>query len=83
MVEEETLKGGLKGGGKEELKEEEWISLNTLRLKKTNIWQDYSTSLKLKRRKERGGFVSAGMEEREGLYSSGGGNINGMSINEG
>ena len=44
MVEEETLDGGLKGGGKEELREEEWVSLNTLGLKKTKIWQDYSTS---------------------------------------
>ena len=44
MVEEETLEGGPKGGGKEELGEEEWILLNTLSLKKTKIWQDYSTS---------------------------------------
>ena len=44
MVEEETLKGGPKGGGKEELGEEEWVLLNTLSLKKTKIWQDYSTS---------------------------------------
>ena len=32
-----------KGGGKEELKEEEWVLLNTLSLRKTKIWQDYST----------------------------------------
>ena len=38
MVEEETLEGGSKGGGKEELGEEEWVSLNTLSLKKTKIW---------------------------------------------
>ena len=38
MVEEETLKGCPKGGGKEELGEEEWVSLNTLNLKKTKIW---------------------------------------------
>ena len=44
MVEEETLEGGLKGGGKEELGEEEWVSLNILSLKKTKIWQDYSAS---------------------------------------
>ena len=37
-MEEETLEGGPKGGGKEELGEEEWVSLNTLSLKKTNIW---------------------------------------------
>ena len=58
MVEEETLEGGLKGGGKEELGEEKWISLNTLSLKKTKIWQDYSTSLELKRGEENGFFVS-------------------------
>ena len=44
MVVEETLEGGPKGRRKEELGEEEWISLNTLNLKKTKIWQDYSTS---------------------------------------
>ena len=38
MVEEETLEGGPKGGGKEELGGEEWVSLNTLSLKKTKIW---------------------------------------------
>ena len=32
MVEEKTLEGGPKGGGKEELGEEEWVSLNTLSL---------------------------------------------------
>ena len=30
-----------------------------------------------------GGFVSFGMKEREGLYSSGGENMNGMPFNEG
>ena len=44
MVEEETFDGSLKGGGKEELGEGEWVSLNTLSLNKTKIWQDYSTS---------------------------------------
>ena len=44
MVEEETFKGGPKGGGKEKLREEEWVSLNTLSLKKTKMWQDYLTS---------------------------------------
>ena len=37
VVEEETLGGGPKGGGKEELGEEEWVSLNTLSLRKTKI----------------------------------------------
>ena len=83
MVEEETLEGGPKGGGKEELGEEERVSLNTLSLRKTKIWQDYSTSLELKRGEERGGFVCFGMKERGGLYSSGGENMNGMPFNEG
>ena len=51
-VEEETLGGGSKGGGKEELGEGKWVSLNTLSLRKTKIWQDYSTSLELKKWKE-------------------------------
>ena len=83
MVEEETLEGGPKGGGKEELGEEEWVSLNTLSLKKTKIWQDYSTSLELKRGEERGVFSCSGMNEREGIYSSGGGNMNWRTFNEG
>ena len=63
MVKEETLEGGPKGGGKEELGEEEWVSLNTLSLRKTKIWQDYSTSLEFKRGEERGGgFVCLGMK---------------------
>ena len=77
MMEEGTLDGGPKGGGKEELGEGEWISLNTLSLRKTKIWQDYSTSLELKRKEERGFFcVCFGMNEREGIYSSSGGNMN-------
>ena len=54
MVEEEALGRGPEGGGKQELGEGEWewVSLNTLSLKKTKIWQDYSTSLELKRREE-------------------------------
>ena len=68
MVEEETLEGGPKGGGKEELGEEEWVSLNTLSLRKTKIWQDYSTSLELKREEERGVFVCALEWRREWVY---------------
>ena len=60
MVEEETFGKGPKGGGKEELGEEEWISLNTLSLKKTKIWQDYSTSLELKRGEEICVFLNGG-----------------------
>ena len=52
MVEEGTLDGGPEGGGKEKLGEGEWVSLNTLSLRKIKIWQDYSTSLELKRREE-------------------------------
>ena len=64
MMEEEILDGGPKGEGKEELGEGEWVSLNTLSLKKTKMWKDYSTSLELKRREERGGFfVCFGMKE--------------------
>ena len=37
MVEEEILGRGPKGGGKEELREEERVSLNTLNLRKTKI----------------------------------------------
>ena len=66
MVEEETLDGGPKSGGKEELGDEEWVSLNTLSLRKTKIWQDYSTSLELKRGEERG-FLCLEMNER-GVY---------------
>ena len=51
-MEEETLGRGPKVGGKEELGEEEWASLNTLSLRKTKIWQDYLTSLELKRGEE-------------------------------
>ena len=36
-----------------------------------------------KKRRERGFFVSFGMKERGSLHSSGGGNMNGMSFNEG
>ena len=65
-MEEETLSRGPKGGRKEELGEEEWVSLNTLSLKKTKIWQDYSTSLELKRGEEME-FLCLGMNER-GVY---------------
>ena len=54
MVEEGTLDGGPKVGGKEELWEGEWVSLKILSLRKAKIWQDYSTSLELKRREEIG-----------------------------
>ena len=52
MMEEETLGRGPKGGWKEELGGEKWVSLNTLSLRKTKIWQDYSTSLELKKGEE-------------------------------
>ena len=81
-MEEETLGRGPKGGGKEELGEEEWVSLNTLSLRKTKIWQDYSTSLELKG-EERGFFSCLGMKEMGGLYSSGGESMNRRPFNEG
>ena len=83
MIEEGTLDGSPKGGEKEELGEGEWVSLNTLSLRKTKIWQDYFTSLELKRREERGGFLCLGMKERGGLYSSGEENMNGIPFNKG
>ena len=55
-MDDETFEGGLKEWGKKDLGEEEWVSLNTLSLKKTKIWQDYSTSLELKRGED-GGFL--------------------------
>ena len=67
MVEEETFGRGPKGGGKEELGEEEWVSLNTLSLRKTKIWQDYSTSQELKRGEERG-FLCVLEWRRGGVY---------------
>ena len=83
MVEEETLGRSSKGGGKEELGEEEWVSLNTLSFRKTKIWQDYSTLLEFKRGEESEFFVSFGMKEGEGLYCSGGGNMNERPFNKG
>ena len=69
MVEEGTLDGSPKGGRKEELGEGEWVSLNTLSFRKTKIWQDYSTSLQLKRREEkRGGFFCVLEWRRWGVY---------------
>ena len=82
-MEEEIFDGGPKGGGKEELGEGEWVSLNTLSLRKTKIWQDYSTSLELKRKEKRGIFLCLGMKEMRSLYSSGGGNMNGRPFNKG
>ena len=82
-MEEGILNWGPKGGGKEELGEGKWVSLNTMSFRKTKIWQDYSTSLELKKGEERGFFVCFGMKEMGGLYSSGGENMNGMPCNEG
>ena len=68
MVEEGTLDGGPKGGGKEELGDREWVSLNTLSLKKTKIWQNYLTSLELKRREEMSFFFCVPWNEGEGGF---------------
>ena len=67
MVKEGTLDGDPKGGGKEELGEGKWVSLNILSLRKTKIWQDYSISLELKRREEIGVFLCLGINEK-GVY---------------
>jgi len=83
MVKEETLGRGPKGGGKEELGEGEWVSLNNLSLKKTKLWQDYSTLLELKRGEEKGFLCALEWRRRGGLYSSGGENMNGGSFNKG
>ena len=64
-MEEWILDGDSKGGGKEELGEEEWVSRNTLSLRKIKIWQDYSTSLELKRREKRGIFCVSWNEGEE------------------
>ena len=37
MVEKKTFEWSPKGGGKQKLREEKWVSLNTLSLKKTKI----------------------------------------------
>ena len=67
MAKEGTLDGGFKSGGKEEVGEGEWVSLNTLSLRKAKIWQDYFTSLELKRREERRFCVCPRMNKR-GVY---------------
>ena len=67
MVEEGTLNGGSKGGGKEELGEGEWVSLNTLSLRKIKIWQDYSILLELQRGEE-GEFFCLLEWRRGGVY---------------
>ena len=83
MVEEGTLDGSPKGGEKEELGEGEWVSLNTLSLRKIKIWQDYSISTRTQERRREGFFfVCLGMKERRSLYSSGGENMNGRPFNE-
>ena len=84
MMKEETLDRGPKGGGKEELGEEEWVSLNNLSLRKTKIWLDYSTSLEFKKGEEMGVFcVSWNGEDGDGgLYSSDRENINGRPFNK-
>ena len=80
---EVTLEGGSKGGGKEELGNGEWISLNTLSLRKTKIWQDYLTLLKLKRGEKNEVFFFLEWRKEGGLYSSGGRNMNERSLNKG
>ena len=66
-MEEETFGKGPKGGGKEELGKEEWVSLNTLNLRKIKIWQDYLISLELKRGEDRRFFCVLEWM-RDGVY---------------
>ena len=65
-MKEGTLDGGPKGGGKEELGDGEWVSFNTLSLRKIKIWQDYSISLELKREEDKGFFFFLVLEWRRG-----------------
>ena len=67
MVEEETLDGGPKSEWKEELGEGKWVSLNTLSLREIKIWQDYPTSLELKKVEEKG-FLYTLKWRRCGVY---------------
>ena len=83
MMEEGTLDRGPMGGEKEEIGEGEWVSLNTLSLRKTKIWQGYSTSLELKRREENEFLCVFWNEGEGGLYSSGGENMNEIPFNKG
>ena len=72
-MEEETLGRGPKGGGKEELGEEEWVSLNTLSLTQYLESQEDQDMIKLlnftrtQERRRDGVFVCFGMKER-GFY---------------
>ena len=65
-VDGETLGRGPKDRGIEEIGEGEgeWVSFNILNFRKTKIWQDYSTSLELKRGEEREFFFCLRMKER-------------------
>ena len=67
-MEEETFGRGPMGGWKEELEEEEWVSLINLSLKKIKIWQDYLISLELKREEEKIFFFFLSWNEWEGGY---------------
>ena len=80
MVEEETLDRDPKGGGKEELREEEWGKEESRRPKYNKTTQLHYNS----REGKRGGFFFfPGMNEMGGIYSSSGGNMNERPFNEG
>ena len=82
MVEEGILDGGPKGGGKksQEMKSESHLIPSVSgrpRYDKTTQLHQNS------REKKKWGFMSFGMKEMGGLYSSGGRNMNGRPFNEG
>ena len=56
MVEERTLDGGPKGGGKEELGEGEWVSLNTLSLRKDQVMTRLLNFNRTQEKRREGGF---------------------------
>ena len=80
-MEEETLGRGPKGGGKEELGR-----VSFTKYLESQEDQDMTRLLNFTRTQERRReeiFLYLEMNERVGIYSSSGGNMNGMPFNEG
>ena len=79
-MKEETLKGGPKSRRKEELGEEEWVSLNTLSSRRPRY--DKTTQLPRTQERRRDEVFSLHWYGRGGgLFSSGEENMNGRSKN--